>query len=472
MPKTALQQASAASIDSNVVAFPGADSCNSLRIERDSNINAASTAGALHPQHAAHDAQGIDTGRWAHEVSASLSLLVQKYVDSGAILVRVLWIAPGGATHSRIEALCQRWLSHHGLLHATYRDERGLWIAIAHTESDSAFALCAALQNDLCIALLSDVFMALLPCTRDLLPLRAATLRALDDAAQAAQLLYATEPIVCTTVQRRRALTTFREALQSNRIHFKPEAIAQVHGANMEPTDLQICGYELLARIVLPAAANNSNGTPNADATDAQRPSRLLSTSEWITHVIDSHDSICLARQALLESQRWISAHEGDNTYVSINLTAINFLDPSLLEHILSLPQATRERLVLELTEWRDPRLHARLPAVIDTLRKHHLRISIDDFGAGYSSTVVLREMAFDIIKLDMHLTQSSKSSDHALIDWTLKVAAQNHSRVIAEGIETHEMLLRARALEIEYVQGWHVDQLLQHGTALTQKRD
>lgn len=71
---------------------------------------------------------------------------------------------------------------------------------------------------------------------------------------------------------------------------------------------------------------------------------------------------------------------------------------------------------------------------------------------------MVLREIAFDIVKLDMSLVKSHRRSDHNLMRWAMTCAQEMGATVVAEGIEGAEDLARVNDLGIPYGQGWHLD--------------
>lgn len=370
-------------------------------------------------------------------VDSSQDFLDSVLQQSGELLVRVLLPINARATPEALGELCRNWLVQQGLPHLLQADPEGLWLRI--DEPHNPVGLCASLQNDLSVALRHDIYVAYL-CVDDALEaLDASVLRALQETALAAQLLHSTEPLACDRSRRTDALNTFRDALQSERIRFERQPIAHL-------STLQASGYELLARLHLEEPVTGRH---------------LLAPEHWIPYVINSHDSIRLARRALMDAVQRLARHPAEPHYLSINLTALNFLDASLLAQLQALPETVRSRLVLELTEWKDPRLYAQLPSTLQRLRESGLRIAIDDFGAGYSSTEVLRDFEFDLIKLDIRLVQSSRKSDHILIDWTLKCAEQAGARVVAEGIETPQLLEHVRVLGLQYGQGWHIDALL-----------
>ena len=291
----------------------------------------------------------------------------------------------------------------------------------------NALALATLLQHDLSRSLGCDIFVAYsfgsIPENHSDLLL----------AAQAARLMNKTEPLLYRGRERLQALQRFRLGLQEQRLIFEFQPIARLD-------TLDLCGYEMLARL--------------------REGSHLVPAGQWIGYIVYSHDSIWLTRYALQSAAQRLLEQPGD-TYLSINLTPLSFFDPDLFAQAQALPSSLRHHLVLELTEWQNPLLYDGLHKRLEQARSLGLKIAIDDFGAGYSSTEVLRSVDFDIIKLDINLMKSGRASDLSLIEWTLNYARHHGARVVAEGIENDDALQMARRTGVEYGQGWHLDRLL-----------
>src|SRR5439155_14816843 len=99
--------------------------------------------------------------------------------------------------------------------------------------------------------------------------------------------------------------------------------------------------------------------------------------------------------------------------------------------------------LELELTERlviRDVRESA---SKMEKLRALGVKISVDDFGAGYSSLSYLQRLPIDILKLDRSFVEEFKDSsgNSSLVEGIVSLAHKLGMRVTAEGIETEEQL-------------------------------
>ncbi len=115
------------------------------------------------------------------------------------------------------------------------------------------------------------------------------------------------------------------------------------------------------------------------------------------------------------------------------------------------------DRIVLELTE-NEPIVDVKLLGqIFDVYRRNHLRIAIDDFGAGFAGLGLLARFQPDVIKLDMEVI---RGVDHdiprqIIIGAVIRMAAELRLDVVAEGVETEAELTVLRELGVTLVQGY-----------------
>lgn len=90
-------------------------------------------------------------------------------------------------------------------------------------------------------------------------------------------------------------------------------------------------------------------------------------------------------------------------------------------------------------------------------LSDHGIKIAFDDFGTGYASLVHLRQLEFDIIKLDMSFIRSMLTSpaDMAIVEAVLTLARRLGKKVVAEGVETSTQAETLLAHGCHYGQGY-----------------
>jgi EAL domain-containing protein (putative c-di-GMP-specific phosphodiesterase class I) len=151
-----------------------------------------------------------------------------------------------------------------------------------------------------------------------------------------------------------------------------------------------------------------------------------------------------------------------DGASVSVNLSGRQLTRPDLipsLRRILGSAGVEPERLGLEITESVLLTDVAASSAALRSLIELGVVVALDDFGTGYSSLAYLRQFPFDYLKVDEAFVAGLgiHSSDDAILAATVQMARGLGMRgVVAEGVENHQQMLRARQLGCTYAQGYY----------------
>ncbi|WP_433796931.1 putative bifunctional diguanylate cyclase/phosphodiesterase [Actinoplanes sp. CA-252034] len=161
---------------------------------------------------------------------------------------------------------------------------------------------------------------------------------------------------------------------------------------------------------------------------------------------------------ALSEQQRWRSA--GRDVPVAVNVGAACLRDsgfPARVEELIRRHDADAGRLTLEITESFliiDPSAAA---GALARLRAKGVRISIDDFGVGYSSMSYLQSMPLDELKIDRKFTAGILTTDRgrAIAGAIIDLAHALDLTVVAEGIEDEQTLTAVGDMGCEQAQGY-----------------
>jgi len=165
--------------------------------------------------------------------------------------------------------------------------------------------------------------------------------------------------------------------------------------------------------------------------------------------------------QALSQCASWRSA--GLNLAVAVNISVTNLLDPeftSLVESLLERHQLPPASLILEITETTVIGDFEGCRAAIASLRALQVPVSIDDFGAGFTSLAYLAKMAVTELKLDrtfIHGLGQGNDRDLALVRATISLAHSLGLRVVAEGIEDGESLNLLTGVGCDLAQGYFI---------------
>ena len=96
--------------------------------------------------------------------------------------------------------------------------------------------------------------------------------------------------------------------------------------------------------------------------------------------------------------------------------------------------------------------------ACIKNLKSLGVKVALDDFGAGLSSTNYIKNMDVDVIKIDKSIINESDEDDYELVYITLisDMCAKNNIKVCVEGIEKEEQLKRLEEVNVDFYQGFY----------------
>lgn len=152
---------------------------------------------------------------------------------------------------------------------------------------------------------------------------------------------------------------------------------------------------------------------------------------------------------------------EGREVYpISVNQSRYLMYDPNYLTRIqeIFLKYKVPKGLVeLELTETVFFHEKNHMVNIMKALKDLNMNLSIDDFGSGYSSLNLLRDIPFDVLKIDREFLDESVQSESG--KWILRkiveMAAGLNLRVICEGVETREQVEMLLEIGCRYAQGY-----------------
>jgi EAL domain-containing protein (putative c-di-GMP-specific phosphodiesterase class I) len=164
--------------------------------------------------------------------------------------------------------------------------------------------------------------------------------------------------------------------------------------------------------------------------------------------------------EALRQCATWRTG--GRHLTVSVNTAPANLLEPGFVdtvEQLLELNRLDPDALVLEITETAPIADLERAKHTIERLRTLGVVVSVDDFGAGFTSLAYLGSLAVGELKLDRsfitELTTAQAGRDVTLVRSTIELAHSLGLRVVAEGVEDAEALELLASLGCDLAQGY-----------------
>ena len=155
---------------------------------------------------------------------------------------------------------------------------------------------------------------------------------------------------------------------------------------------------------------------------------------------------------------------DGTELAVSVNISTSNLLENGfveLVEELLARHDLPAYDLVIEITETTIINDFAKSQRVIQRLRDMGIVVSIDDFGAGFTSLAYLSSLAVGELKLDrafiVGLANQGDGRDLELVRATINLGHEMGLRVVAEGIEDLETLDLLSDLGCDLAQGYYI---------------
>ncbi|MCC0628582.1 MULTISPECIES: EAL domain-containing protein [unclassified Clostridioides] len=145
---------------------------------------------------------------------------------------------------------------------------------------------------------------------------------------------------------------------------------------------------------------------------------------------------------------------------VSINISRLHFYQADFLERYLNIKNKYRipdYLLELEVTENILLEDMKKVQEAIVELQSNGFICSIDDFGSGYSSLNALKNLSFDVIKLDKLFLDNTNNTERSeeIIKSIINMAKQINIKTVAEGIETNEQLEFLKKTDCDMIQGY-----------------
>ena len=144
---------------------------------------------------------------------------------------------------------------------------------------------------------------------------------------------------------------------------------------------------------------------------------------------------------------------------ISINVSRIHFYNSELRHKLLELIRKYNlapSDIELEITE---SVCGAEAETIFDMIRELQsdgFRIAMDDFGSGYSSLNMLKEMPLDILKMDLKFLDGEESKSHVILKALIEMAQTMELSVVVEGVELLSQVEFLRQFKGCYAQGYY----------------
>ncbi len=187
-------------------------------------------------------------------------------------------------------------------------------------------------------------------------------------------------------------------------------------------------------------------------------PNRFIPIFEKNGFILQLDDY--MLEEVAVQQAKWME--EGRTLFpISVNVSRAHFTREDLAEHICSIIdkyKVPHNVIELELTEsafFDDKQV---LIGTVKKLRDFGFIVSMDDFGAGYSSLNSLKELSIDVLKIDADFFRGADSVERGMliVSEVIDLAKKLDMKIVAEGIESREQVDFLAAQECDLIQGYY----------------
>ncbi len=193
----------------------------------------------------------------------------------------------------------------------------------------------------------------------------------------------------------------------------------------------------------------------------------FISPDEFIQIAEQSGDIVQLGTQIfekVCAFMKKFDIHSCGLEYIEINLSPIQCRDPFLAEQLFEIAkkhEIPSEYINLEITETATEDLEL-IAAQISQLTEGGITFSMDDYGTGYSNLVNIFNLPFHIIKIDKSIVWAYFDKKNDILEDLIRMFKKRGYFIVAEGVETEEMVGKLTELNCDYLQGFYFSKAIQ----------
>ena len=198
----------------------------------------------------------------------------------------------------------------------------------------------------------------------------------------------------------------------------------------------------------------------NSEEMGFMSPADFIPLAEYLGLInpIGSH----VLQQACEACKSW-----NDNGYpgykVNVNLSVVQLLQQDIVKTIADIVKESGinpHNLTLEVTEGLAINDLDRMRQILEEIKSLGVRIALDDFGTGYSSLSHIRELPFDVIKVDQSFVRDLAEDTYSksFIKMVSDLADAIGVSICVEGIETKKQYKVLEGMKVRMIQGYYFD--------------
>ncbi|MGN0941557.1 MAG: EAL domain-containing protein [Selenomonadaceae bacterium] len=158
--------------------------------------------------------------------------------------------------------------------------------------------------------------------------------------------------------------------------------------------------------------------------------------------------------------RRWLDEGK-DPAPISINVSRVDFYSTqlvSILETLIKKYRIPHELIDLEITESAYTDNPQQIISATKQLQECGFKILMDDFGSGYSSLNMLKNLPVDVLKIDLKFLSGDDENDRGgnILNSVVRMAKWMRMPVVVEGVETRQQVDFLRTIGCNYIQGYY----------------
>ena len=233
-------------------------------------------------------------------------------------------------------------------------------------------------------------------------------------------------------------INQLRIAIERNEfvVYFQPIVCAKAE---------KISGYEALVRWIHPHRGMIS-------------PGQFIPIAEASGQMIEIEQLII---EECFKNLKLLISLNPEMKYVSINLSARGIIERNIikfLENLLLKYDVDPKFIEFEVTESSLLNNIERTVEVLDRIKEMGFKLSLDDFGTGFSSLNYLKNLPLDKVKLDKSFIDNIETDerDHLMVKSIIELSHRLGLLVVGEGVETKNQRDLLYILECDFIQGFY----------------
>ncbi len=202
-------------------------------------------------------------------------------------------------------------------------------------------------------------------------------------------------------------------------------------------------GFETLIRL---SDSEGKQVSPADFVPIAEKSSLIIDVDKWVL------------RHAMMDFLPFVE--KIPEMILSVNISANHILDDSFIDdvdRILADTHFPEKNLEIELTESVFVNSLERAKTIMEKLKNRGIKIALDDFGTGYSSLSYMRDLPFDLLKIDKSFvdTINDGPKEESFVAAIISLGKVMQFDIISEGVEEQNQLDVLKKLGCDFVQGY-----------------